>query len=291
MKILLTGANGQVGWEIARLAGRHEVLALDRTALDISAVEAVQRVVQENRPTVVINAAAYTAVDRAEQEPEQAFAVNRDGPAHLAATCARLEIPLLHISTDYVFDGTHDRPYREDDPVRPLGVYGHSKWAGEEAIRRLHPAHIILRTSWVFGEHGSNFVKTILRLARERDTLRVVADQHGCPTPAGAIASALLTLAEQVATGNNDDWAGTYHFCGAPPTTWHGFAQAIVAQVRAYVPVQAQEITPLTTAEYPTPARRPAYSVLSGDRLQARFGITPPAWRDGLEMTLRALLA
>lgn len=290
MKILLTGANGQVGWEIARRAGRHDILALDRAGLDIVDAEAVRRVAWENRPAVVINAAAYTAVDRAEQEPEQAFAVNRDGPAHLAASCARQGIPLLHISTDYVFDGKQNRPYREDDPTSPLGVYGRSKWEGEEAIRRIHAGHVILRASWVFGEHGNNFVKTILRLARERDALRVVADQRGCPTYAGAIAVALLTIAERMAAGR-DDWAGTVHFCGAPATTWWDFAQAIVARARAYTPLRAREITPITTQDYPTPAQRPAYSILACDRLQQHYGLAPPDWRDGLDSTLRALLA
>ena len=291
MRIVLTGANGQVGWEIARLARDHELLALDHAALDITDAGAVRRTLEESQGEVVINAAAYTAVDKAEQEPEQAFAVNRDGPQQLAAGCHSLGIPLLHLSTDYVFDGTQSRPYQEEDPVAPLGVYGRSKWEGEVAVRQIHAAHLILRVSWVFDEHGHNFVKTILRLAREREQLRVVADQYGCPTYAAAIARVLLSLAEQVATGDQRDHWGTYHYCGTPATTWYGFAQAIVDIARTYEPLQVQELVPITTAEYPTPARRPANSVLDCSRLKERFGIATRPWQEGLAATLQALLA
>ena len=197
MRIAIVGSKGQVGWELTRRAPMfgHEVLAWDQDELDITDATAVDRMLTASGAAVVINAAAYTAVDRAEQEPELAFAVNRGGPAHLAAACARLNIPLLHISTDYVFDGRKTGPYVEDDPASPLGVYGLSKWEGDEAVRRLLPRHLILRVSWVFGIQGHNFVKTILRLAREREELRVVADQLGCPTYAGDIADTLLALA------------------------------------------------------------------------------------------------
>jgi dTDP-4-dehydrorhamnose reductase len=291
VKIVVTGANGQVGWEIARLAGDHELLALDHAALDITDARAVQRVLEDNRPAVVINAAAYTAVDRAEQEPEQAFAVNRDGPFYLATTCARLGIPLLHLSTDYVFDGTQHRPYREEDDAAPLGVYGRSKWEGEEAVRCNHAAHVILRVSWVFGEHGLNFVKTLLRLAREREQLRVVADQYGCPTHAGAIARVLLTLADRIAAAEIREPWGTYHYGGAPATSWHGFAQAIVDLIRTWEAPRVREVVPITTADYPTPASRPANSVLDCSRLKERFGIEMCPWREGLATTLQALLA
>ena len=197
MRIIIVGAQGQVGWELTRRAPLlgHEVLAWDVAELDITDAAAVNRALTASGAEVVINAAAYTAVDRAEQEPESAFAVNRDGPAHLAAACHRLHIPLLHISTDYVYDGAKIDPYVEDDPTTPLGVYGASKLAGDEAVRQVLPRHLILRVSWVFGIHGQNFVKTILRLAREREELRVVADQSGCPTYAGDIADTLLELA------------------------------------------------------------------------------------------------
>ena len=285
MKILLTGANGQVGWEIARRAVDHKVLALDHAALDITDAQAVARVLSDSGAAVVINAAAYTAVDRAEQEPEVAFAVNRDGPAHLAAACARLGIPLLHISTDFVFDGLKPGPYGEDDPVAPLGVYGRSKWEGEQAVRDTLAAHLILRVSWVFGAHGHNFVKTMLRLARERDELRVVADQHGCPTYAGDIADVLLAMVGRIVASQELGW-GTYHYCGTPPTTWHGFAQTIVALAQTVEPLKTTSVVPIATVDYPTPAVRPANSVLDGTRIKTYFGIEPRPWLQGLQAML-----
>jgi dTDP-4-dehydrorhamnose reductase len=235
---------------------------------------------------VAINAAAYTAVDRAEQEPALAFAVNRDGPAHLAAACARSNIPLLHISTDYVYDGAKIDPYVEDDPTTPLGVYGASKLAGDEAVRRLLPRHLILRVSWVFGIHGHNFVKTILRLARERQELRVVADQYGGPTFAGDIADTLLDLAGRIAEIDARDAWGVYHYCGEPVTTWHGFASAIIELARARESLPVKTVTAITTTDYPTPAARPVNSVLDCAKLAARFGIRPRPWRAGLEALL-----
>lgn len=290
MKILLTGANGQVGWEIARRAPilGHELIATDRSSLDISDAGSVARVLEASSADLLINAAAYTAVDRAEQEPSLAYAVNRDGPAYLAAACARLGIPLLHLSTDYVFDGTKSGAYREDDPVAPLGVYGHSKWQGEEAVRQTLPAHFILRVSWVFGQHGNNFVKTMLRLARERDALRVVADQQGCPTWAGDIANTLLLLAGRIAERRQMPW-GTYHYCGTPPTTWHGFAQSIVALASAHEPLRVREVVAITTEDYPTPARRPANSVLDCAGFLWQFDLSPRPWREGLETMLQSL--
>ena len=195
--VLLTGANGQLGWEVARRAAAAGLSchAVDRGALDITDADAVTRTIADLRPAVVINAAAYTAVDRAESDEASAFAVNRDGPTYLAEACAAGGITLVHISTDYVFDGTKKSAYTEEDPMVPLGVYGASKLAGEEAVRRLCPRHIILRTAWVYGIHGQNFVQTMLRIARERDTVRVVDDQRGCPTFAGDLADAILELA------------------------------------------------------------------------------------------------
>lgn len=288
MKILLTGANGQVGWEITRRAGNHTILALDHAALDISNAAAVQAALTASAADLVINAAAYTAVDRAEQEPEQALTVNRNGPHHLATACAQRGIPLLHLSTDYVFDGRKAGLYTEEDASAPLGVYGRSKWAGEQAVRQTLATHLILRVSWVFGEHGNNFVKTLLRLAREREQLRVVADQQGCPTYAGAIAEVLLGLADRIATGQPLAW-GTYHYCGTPATTWHGFAETIVRLARAYEPLRVREVVPITTADYPTPAARPVNSVLDCTRWQRTFGGALPPWQDGLAAMLRAL--
>ena len=291
MRLAIIGAKGQVGWELSRRAPMfgHEVLAWDVAELDITDAAAVDRALTTSGANAVINAAAYTAVDRAEQEPESAFAVNRDGPAHLAAACARLGIPLLHISTDYVFDGTKTGPYTEDDPAAPLGVYGQSKWEGDEAVRRLLPRHLILRVSWVFGVEGHNFVKTILRLAREREELRVVADQRGCPTYAGDIADVLLELAGRIGQIDADNAWGVYHYCGEPPTTWHGFASAIVERARLDEKLKVRTVTAITTADYPTPAARPANSVLDCARLTARFGIHPASWREGLATLLFAL--
>ncbi len=300
MKVLLTGANGQVGWEIVRRATNHQLLALTHRELDITHSQVVQHTVKESGADIVINAAAYTAVDQAEQEPDMAFAVNRDGPANLAATCAQLGIPLLHLSTDYVFDGSKAGAYHEDDPVAPLGVYGDSKWQGEEAVRQRLAAHLILRVSWIFGSHGRNFVKTMLRLAKERKQLRVVADQYGCPTYAGDIADVVLRLAERVVQDssfgaisgkNKNSYWGTYHYCGVPATTWHGFAQTIIDIGRMHSPLQVEEIIPIATIDYPTPAVRPVNSVLACQQLQERFAIKPCPWRDGLEATLRMISA
>ena len=285
MKIVLTGANGQVGREIALHAGYHTVLAFSRGELDITDACKVERKLADCSADLVINAAAYTAVDRAEQESEQAYLVNREGVSHLAVACAQLHIPLLHISTDYVFDGTKPGAYSEDDPVAPLGVYGASKWQGEQVVRNTLEQHIILRVSWVFGAHGHNFVKTMLRLAREQDELRVVADQRGCPTYAGAIAAVLLKITDRINEDGTVPW-GTYHFCGSPATTWHGFASAIVAQARTLEKIKTRLVVPITTADYPTPAARPANSVLDCTKLRKYFGIEPTPWQQGLDAML-----
>ncbi len=288
MRLIIIGAQGQVGWELNHraIASGHQVLAWDQAELDITDAVAVDQALDASGADVVINAAAYTAVDKAEQEPGRAFAVNRDGPAHLAAACARLNIPLLHISTDYVYDGRQSSPYVEDDATAPLGVYGASKLAGDEAVRRLLPRHLILRVSWVFGVHGHNFVKTILRLAREREELRIVADQHGSPTFAGDIAYTLLELAGRIPEIDAKAAWGTYHYCGEPMTTWHGFTCAIVERAKEREPLRAQTVIPISTADYPTPAARPAHSALDCGKLAAQFGIRPRPWRDGLHALL-----
>ncbi|MDQ5908842.1 MAG: dTDP-4-dehydrorhamnose reductase [Pseudomonadota bacterium] len=288
MRMIVTGAQGQVGWELNRraMALGHAVLAWSQVELDITDTVAVDRALDASSADVVINAAAYTAVDKAEQEPDLAFAVNRDGPAHLATACARLNIPLLHISTDYVYDGRKSSPYVEDDATAPLGVYGASKLAGDEAVRRGLPRHLILRVSWVFGVHGHNFVKTILRLAREREELRIVADQHGSPTFAGDIADTLLELAGRIPEIDAKGAWGTYHYCNEPVTTWYGFTRAIVEQAGEREPLRAQTVIPITTADYPTPAARPANSTLDCGKLAAQFGIFPRPWRDGLQALL-----
>jgi dTDP-4-dehydrorhamnose reductase len=288
VKLLVTGRTGQVGHELARLAwpSGWRLAAFDHAGLDITRREAVFAAVAEERPDLVINAAAYTAVDRAESETEAAWAGNAEGPGHLAAACQEAGIPLLHISTDYVFDGSKSGPYREDDPVNPIGAYGRSKEAGERAVRAALTEHMILRTAWVYGAHGNNFVKTMLRLAGERPVLRVVADQHGAPTSAADIAGAIAAVARQIASGNAR-W-GTYHFTGSGATTWHGFAEAVFAEAAPYRGPPPR-VEPIATADYPTPAQRPANSVLDCTRIAQDFGIVPRPWRAALAEMIREI--
>jgi dTDP-4-dehydrorhamnose reductase len=289
--ILLTGANGQVGYEVNRLAAARgcALIGLTRQQLDIGDGEALEQIVSQLHPSVIINAAAYTAVDRAEQEVEAAMRANKQGPANLATTCHAHQIPLIHLSTDYVFDGNKDGAYAEEDPVAPTGVYGRSKWEGEEEVRARLREHLIIRVSWVFGPHGNNFVKTMLRLAAERDELRVVADQHGCPTSATHIAEALLSLADRISKGVDISW-GTYHFCGMPESTWHGFAETIINEaVGIGLLDHVIPIHPITTSDYPTPARRPQNSVLDCHKIMNTFGIKSPGWQEGLTTILAGI--
>jgi dTDP-4-dehydrorhamnose reductase len=281
MKLLVLGAGGQVGHELCRLAwpAGYEFVACRRDDVDITQRQAVFAAVARERPDIVINAAAYTAVDRAESERDLAWASNCTGPANLAAACQKAAIPLIHLSTDYVFDGSRAGAYREDDPVKPLGVYGESKEAGDRAVRGALARHVILRTAWVYSAHGHNFVKTMLRLGAERPVLRVVADQIGSPTSAGDIAAAIGTIVQQLNAGNSL-W-GTYHFAGGGTATWHGFAEAIFELASPWrgPPPRVEAIT---TADYPTPARRPANSVLDCRRIGEAFGIVPRPWREAL---------
>ena len=288
MKLMVLGAGGQLGHELRRLRwpDGYRVAAFDHAALDIAERDRVFTAVARERPDIVINAAAYTAVDRAESEPDAAWAANAAGPANLAASCRDAAIPLLHISTDYVFDGSKAGPYREDDPVSPLGVYGASKEAGERAVRDALAEHVIVRTAWVYSAHGHNFVKTMLRLA-ERPALRVVADQIGSPTSAADLAAALAAIIVRIAAGEAR-W-GTCHFAGAGAVSWHGFAEAIfelAAPWRGAPP----RVEPIATADYPTPARRPQNSVLDCTKIGEAFGITPRSWRAALADVIRELL-
>ena len=284
--ILLTGAEGQLGRALRDAAGAAglDLTALDRGGLDITHPGGVRKALVEYRPGLVINAAAYTAVDLAEDEPERAFAVNRDGAEHLAGACAAAGIPLIHVSTDYVFDGRARRPYRETDPVAPLNVYGRSKAEGEARIRALLSEHVILRTSWLYAVHGRNFLTTMVRLGRERESLSVVDDQVGCPTLADDLARAILRIAAAL-PGHPAPW-GTYHLAGGGETTWYGFAQAIFELAPPKLGLTVREVLPIRTADYPTPARRPAYSVLDCSRAAESFGIHPPPWRVALEAVL-----
>jgi dTDP-4-dehydrorhamnose reductase len=288
MPILVVGAGGQVG---RALCAHHdnagpEIVGLARADLDITDLAQVRKALAARPFSAVINAAAYTAVDRAEGDAAAAYAINRDGPGNLAVASAELGMPLLHISTDYVFDGAREGAYRETDPTGPTGVYGASKLAGEEAVRAAQPRHIILRTSWVYGPSAGNFVATMLRLAAERPELRVVADQRGGPTEAAAIADALLTMAGQLDRG--EPW-GTYHFSGAPAISWHGFATEIVGRAASGLG-RVPTVTAIGTADYPTPARRPANSVLDCTKIERQFGIHQPDWQASLGSVVAAIL-
>ncbi len=298
MKVLLVGANGQVGHALLRaLPALGEVVATTRNgvlgngttceALDLGELDTIAPLIERMRPDVVVNAAAYTAVDRAEDDAAQALRINAHAPARIAAACAVLGVALLHYSTDYVFDGRATRPYREDDPTAPLGVYGESKLAGERAIAGSGARHLILRTAWVYGLHGSNFLRTMLRLGAERDELRVVADQRGCPTPAWLIADASAAILRRGIAES-----GVRHLVARGETTWHGFAEAIFDEAMASGRIARRPVVqPIATADYPTPAARPAYSVLDTARLRDDYALDLPEWRAALADTLGAARA
>lgn len=298
MRILLLGAGGQVGTELLRsldgagalaVANRTGELA-DGTACEVADFErpaALQELVGRTAPDIVVNAAAYTAVDRAESEPELAFRVNAEAPAALAQACAQRGALLVHYSTDYVFDGTGTRPYLESDPTAPLGVYGASKLAGEDAIRASGARHLILRTAWVYAAHGRNFLLTMLRLGRERDRLGVVGDQQGSPTSAELIADATARILAQGVRAS-----ATWHLTASGQTTWHGFAEAIFAAAAGRgLLAKAPIVDAIATSDYPTPAQRPAYSVLDNRAVQAEYGLQLPDWQDGLAQVVQELAA
>jgi len=292
MRILVTGANGQVGWELSRRGLREsfDILALDRAALDITNQSAVNQTVRRSGADVVVNGAAYTAVDRAESEPEPAFAVNRDGPSYLASACAEAGIPLIHISTDFVFDGRKQGPYLESDQISPINVYGKSKAAGERAVRERLQQHIILRTSWVYGVHGHNFVKTILRLGRERDVLRVVADQYGCPTFAADLADIIFKIAAKMRDDGQLSW-GTYHYCGKGVTSWHGLAQEVFSLAKHYTSLRVKTLEAIRTAEYVTPAKRPFNSALDCSFIERTFDVYSRPWRESLAQMIKTMFS
>jgi len=280
MKLLITGAGGQLGVELTRFASGYEVLAVDRDGLDITGSDAVMNCMNDFQPDAVINAAAYTAVDRAESDVEAAFAVNRDGAANLARACERAGILLTHVSTDYVFDGSKTGAYVEEDLVAPLGAYGESKLAGEQAVQMNCSRHIILRSSWVFSSHGQNFVKTMLRLGAERDELGIVADQHGCPTSAAELARGIFAVLN---TQLNDDHWGVYHFCQPEQTTWLSFANAVFDSAREQgIDLSVKKVNAIATEDYPTPAARPANSVMDCSRFESTFDFTIRPWGGSL---------
>ncbi len=292
MIVLVTGANGQVGWELCRRAQPPglTVHGFDHAQMDITRPKQTAETIARYHPDLVVNAAAYTNVDQAETNTQQAFSVNQDGPAILATCCAELDIPLIHLSTDYVFDGSAVTPYRQDDALSPLGIYGHSKAAGEEEVRdRLH-RHIILRTSWVYGIHGHNFVKTMLKFGATRDTLRVVNDQFGCPTSAGDIADTVLAIATHVSSWETPIW-GTYHYCGQGIITWFDFAEEIFRIAKRLGYAGTPTVDAIPTSEYPTKTTRPVFSALDCSRLLEVFQLPQKPWQESLGQVLKELLS
>jgi len=305
-KILLTGKNGQVGHELSRMLPQiGDLIAVDRSSLDLSDPAQIRDVAHATRPTIIVNAAAYTAVDKAESEETLARAINGRAPAILAEEARKIGAALVHYSTDYVFDGTKNSPYVEEDAPNPQSVYGKTKLEGERAIRDSGVAHLIFRTAWVYAREGRNFLLTILKLATQREELRIVRDQIGAPTAAREIAVATTQILKQL-TGNADRTAsfanvrGTYHMTAAGETSWFQFAEAILEEARAVspdsawyraatggLPIITRRIIPITSAEYPTPARRPAYSVLSNERLTRAFHAQLLDWREQLRATFR----
>ncbi len=284
MKILLLGKTGQVGGaltpllrQLAGSAADEAVVTLGRADVDLSDAAALAQAVQQVQPSLIVNAAAHTAVDRAETEPDIAFAINAVAPGVLAEQAAKLDALLVHYSTDYVFDGSQRTPYRESDPTHPLGVYGESKLAGEQAVQDSGCRHLLLRTSWVYDSTGRNFLTTMLRLAKQHGKLRVVGDQHGSPTSAAMIAEASLQLIRSM-LNQPAMQGGLYHLTAQGQTTWHGFAQAIMHKAGLDIPIEA-----ITTADYPTPAKRPAYSVLDNSKLQREFNYRLPDWQQALD--------
>jgi dTDP-4-dehydrorhamnose reductase len=291
-RLLVIGREGQVAHAL-RAAGPLRGLAVEamgRNQIAAAGPNALEAAIAGGPWIAVVNAAAYTAVDRAESEPDAAFAVNRDLPAALARACASSDLPLIHLSTDYVFDGTKPGAYEEDDRVAPTSVYGASKAAGEDAIRSIWPHHVIIRTSWVFSETGQNFVKTMLRLAQTRDEIGVVDDQRGRPTAAADLAEAIVAITAELAAGKRGGF-GTFHYAGAGIVTWHGFAAAIFAAAAARGLCSAPRLRRIATSEYPTPARRPANSVLATGRVTASYALEPPSWTRGLNAALDLLAA
>jgi dTDP-4-dehydrorhamnose reductase len=290
MKLLVTGSNGQLGWELSRLSsGEVNVMAASRAQIDITRRDQITDAITQFEPDFVINAAAYTAVDKAEKESEAAYHVNEIAPALLAQSCSQNKIPLIHLSTDYVFDGLQQHAYREKDTPEPLGVYGASKLAGEKLVQQYGEEYIILRVSGVFSAHGHNFVKTILRLAQEKETLRIVADQMICPTSAKNIAEVIVRICENIKQNSVSQW-GTYHYCNVHPTSWYDFAKEIIALGSKHKEFTVKTLVPITTAEYPTPAKRPLYSVLNCSKIQSVFNIPQALWGSYLEEVVHELM-
>jgi dTDP-4-dehydrorhamnose reductase len=296
MRIMLTGANGQVGWELSRsLMPLGEVIALTRSQCDLSHPESLPAIVQEIKPDVIVNAAAYTAVDKAEEEEELATIINGTSVGVLAEEAKKRNTLLIHFSTDYVFDGTKQTPYTEEDVPNPINAYGRSKLAGESAIQQVGGDYLILRTTWVYAARGKNFLKTMLRLAQEQEEIRIVADQYGAPTWSRNIAD---VTAHVLATSQREREAGkftstTYHLCASGLTSWHGFSSAIVERVKQLAPIgsiKTDSVLPIATEDYPLPAARPKNSQMDSSCLTARFGVTMPEWQHAMELCIGEVL-
>ncbi|PUE54823.1 dTDP-4-dehydrorhamnose reductase [Limnohabitans sp. Rim8] len=298
MRILLLGKNGQVGWELQRsLAPLGEVLALDRHSTshcgDLSRPEQLAQTVLDYKPTFIVNAAAHTAVDKAESESELAKVLNTDAPAALAQAAAQVGAWLVHYSTDYVFDGSGTHARQEGEGVGPLSVYGQTKHEGEKAIVASGCKYLIFRTSWVYGARGGNFAKTMLRLAQERDKLTVINDQHGAPTGADLIADVTAHAMRRVLNTQNISFSGVYHLVASGETTWHGYASHVIAQakrIKPDLPIKAAEAAPVPTSAFPTPAKRPLNSRLCTAKLQQAFGLVLPPWQQGVDRMLAEIL-
>lgn len=292
MKLLLIGAGGQLGHEICAhndILQNHTLIPLSHQTLDITHLDAVLTACSHYQPDLVINAAAHTKVDQAEIEPEAAYAVNTQGAANLAEVCGKLDIPLIHFSTDYIFNGEKEKSYTEEDAVSSLNRYGESKWQGEVLVRQYCPKHVILRVSWIFGIYGNNFLKTILRLTREKTEIRIVKDQYGCPTPALSIADAVFNIIQKTAQNVSFPW-GTYHFCGEPIVSWYAFAQTIVETISHFETLKVQKILPISGQEYQPLVRRPKNSSLSCEKITSTLGIQVPNWIEYLTAVVPMLL-
>lgn len=289
MRLAVTGKNGQVVSALQALASAElEIVALGRPELDLAQPETVLTALREANPDVVISAAAYTAVDKAESEPDIAFAVNRDGARAVAQAASDLGIPIIHLSTDYVFDGTKATAYVESDPTGPTSIYGRSKLEGERAVSEATDNYAVLRTAWVYSEYGNNFVKTMLRLSENRDELNVVADQFGCPTSANDIATAIVTIARKLAQDSSAHLRGVFHLSGTGETNWANFAKQIFA-FSAENGGKSMIVNDITTEQYPTPARRPASSRLDCSKLEEVYGIRLPSWQTSTRAVVTAL--
>lgn len=292
-RILIFGANGQVGRELQRsFSARGEIIPCDRARVDLTSADQIRSAVQHAAPDIILNAAAYTTVDKAESEPALATAINAHAPRVMAEEASRRGALFVHYSTDYVFDGSKARPWTESDSPHPLNTYGATKLAGEEAIEQIGGRSLIFRTSWVYGPHGHNFLFTMLRLARQRNEFRIVNDQIGAPTTSIALANATRAVVDAVLaekSGTEQDWAGLYHMTCSGSVSWCGFAQAIFARAQRWLDDKIPRVIPIASAEYPTPARRPANSVLCCEKLRARFGVQLPAWEDALDTVINEL--